>query len=210
MDAPSQYLFAASETELIAYIDGASRGNPGPASYGVVIQDSRGNTLESISQFLGRATNNVAEWSALVAALEYALSRHAKALKVYCDSELVARQMQGRYRVQSPDLKPYFEKARKLSAQIGHFSIHNVPREQNREADLLANQALDQASRSRLSGQMQTAAVADRAHANQHAPSQVFSAVVEDGKLRPLPPLPALEEGAEYEVRVSKRYRQRP
>lgn len=187
--------------ELIAYVDGASRGNPGPASYGVVIQNRDGETTEKLSKFLGTATNNVAEWNGLVAALEYAASKHVHRLKVYCDSELVARQMQGRYRVQSPDLKPLFETARKLAGAIGEFSIQHVPRERNREADLLANQALDAAARGRFSqqqpGSPTQAIPEDRA--------QVFSAIAEAGKLRPLPPLPDLQEGAEYEVRLRKR-----
>ncbi len=204
MDAPPKPFFPSSETELVAFIDGASRGNPGPASYGVVMQDSQGNTLHTISQFLGRATNNVAEWSALVATLEYALSRNIRRLKIYCDSELVARQMQGRYRVQSPDLKPLFEKARKLAGQIGQVSIQHIPREQNRQADLLANQALDEARHHKASVPMK-APLSERVQPVQHARTHTFSAVVENGKLRPLSPLPDLEEGAEYEVRVSKR-----
>ena len=180
----------SSAPELIAYTDGASRGNPGPASYGVVIQDAHGKTLETLSQYVGEATNNVAEYRGLLAALEYAVSRQARRLKIYCDSELIARQMQGRYRVQSPALKPLYERARKLADQIGHFSIENLPRGQNRQADLLANQALDNR------GRVATSA-APRIHS--------FSAIVEAGKLRPLPPLPDLEEGQEYEVRALKR-----
>ena len=205
MDAPSKSLFSSTETELVAYIDGASRGNPGPASYGVVVRDASGTTIKTISHFLGRATNNVAEWRALIAALEYALSRPTRGLKIYCDSELVARQMQGRYRVQSPGLKPLFEQARTLASQIGHFSIHNVPREQNREADRLANEALDNVFRGKASGRPVSPA-ADSVAAAQNTGTQTFSAIVEAGRLRPLPPLPNLEEGAEYEVRASKRY----
>ncbi|MBI2816995.1 MAG: ribonuclease HI family protein [Acidobacteria bacterium] len=194
-------LFSNPESELIAYVDGASRGNPGPASYGVVIQNRHGETKEKLSKFIGRATNNVAEWNGLIAALEYAASNQAQRLKVYCDSELVARQMQGRYRVQSPDLKPLFELARKLAGMIDEFSIQHVPRERNREADLLANEALDAAARGRLSApQPGKPSVA----ASQET-LQVFSAIAEAGKLRPLPPLPDLQEGAEYEVRLRKR-----
>jgi len=194
-------LFSNPESELIAYVDGASRGNPGPASYGVVIQNRRGETKEKLSKFLGRATNNVAEWNGLIAALEYAASKHVQRLKVYCDSELVARQMQGRYRVQSPDLKPLFELARKLAGMIEEFSIQHVPRERNHEADLLANEALDAAARGRFSTQRPEK---PSPSVSQERP-QVFSAIAEAGKLRPLPPLPELEEGAEYEVRLRKR-----
>jgi len=202
--APSEPLFP-SAPELAAYIDGASRGNPGPASYGVVIQDAHGRTVDTLSQFLGRATNNVAEWSALIAALEYALRRQSRRVKIYCDSELVARQMQGRYRVQSPDLKPLFEQARRLAAQIGEVSIQHVPREKNREADLLANQALDNAFGGKASAP-RISDTADRAIAAQNSKARSFLAVCEAGRLRPLPPLPDLEDGAEYEVLVSKRH----
>jgi len=178
-------------SELIAYTDGASRGNPGPSGYGVVIQDAQGTTLETLSQFVGEATNNVAEYRALLAALEYAVSRQIRRLKIYCDSELVARQMQGRYRVQSLALKPLYERARQLAGQISHFSIEYLPREQNRQADLLANKALNETQGRRA------AASVSRIHS--------FSAVVEAGKLKPLPPLPDLEEGEEYEVRACKR-----
>ena len=181
----------APPSELVAYTDGASRGNPGPSGYGVVIQDARGTTLETLSQFVGDATNNVAEYRGLVAALEYAVSRQTRRLKIYCDSELVARQMQGRYRVQSLALKPLYERARQLAGQISHFSIENLPREQNRQADLLANKALDETLERRAAPPI------SRIHS--------FAAVVEAGKLKPLPPLPDLEEGKEYEVRACKR-----
>src|SRR6266478_4156621 len=92
----SQADLPISGSEIIAYIDGASRGNPGPASYGVVIQDAGGNPLDALSEQIGETTNNVAEYRALVAALEYASSHGARSVKIYCDSELVARQMQGR------------------------------------------------------------------------------------------------------------------
>jgi ribonuclease HI len=195
----SQLSLESSGAELIAYIDGASRGNPGPASYGVVIQDLQGNTLQELSQFLGEATNNFAEYSALVAALEYAASRQCRKLKIFCDSELVARQMQGRYRVQSAGLKPLFERARRLASRIAQFSIQNIAREQNREADRIANQALDEASRNhRKANPVVTVSSAA-------SPStQLFTAVAEAGKLRPLAPLPELEEGTEYEVRATR------
>ena len=188
---------------LVAYIDGASRGNPGPSSYGVVIQDARGTVLENLSQFLGDGTNNVAEYRALLAALEYASSLKTRRLKIYCDSELVARQMQGHYRVRSPDLKPLHERARKLASQIGQFSIEHLPREQNRQADLLANKALDQAR-----NKIMEKTAGSRAPASGPR-THFFSAVVEAGRLKPLMPVPELEEGAEYEVHASKRSAER-
>ena len=180
-----------SSPELIAYVDGASRGNPGPASYGVVIQDPQGKTIETLSGFLGEVTNNVAEYKALLAALEYASRSQTERLKICCDSELVAKQMQGLYRVQSPDLKPLYERARALAGQFKLFRIEHVPRERNHQADLLANQALDHV----LTGKGK--APAPKTHS--------FRAIVRSGKLMPLFPLPELEEGEEYEVRASKR-----
>lgn len=137
----------AASTEIIAHVDGGSRGNPGPAAYGVTIQDATGAPIAALSKFLGRATNNVAEYHGLLAALEFALEHRHFRLRVLTDSELMARQIEGRYKVKSPDLKPLFERARRMIQQLEHFSIRHVPREQNAEADRLANQALDAAER---------------------------------------------------------------
>jgi ribonuclease HI len=126
-----------------ANIDGAARGNPGPASYGVVVRDPRGAVLARLSKSLDRATNNVAEYSALIAALEYAAAHGIRALRVESDSELLVRQMRGLYRVKSRDLRPLFERALKMSRWLEAFVIEHVPRERNREADALANQVLD-------------------------------------------------------------------
>jgi ribonuclease HI len=127
----------------IANIDGASRGNPGPASYAVVIRDPEGKVALELAKRLGRETNNVAEYYALVAALDYAAANGITALRVRSDSELLVRQMQGRYKVKSAELKPLFERAQKVSRQLGYFAIEHVRREQNRDADALANVALD-------------------------------------------------------------------
>ena len=186
MAAISKSTGQSAPGELVAYIDGGSRGNPGPAGYGVLIQDAGGRTVETLSEFLGKTTNNVAEYRALLAALEYAAQHETKRLKVYCDSELVARQMQGRYRVQSPDLKPLHQRAQELARRISQFSIEHIPREQNSLADRLANEAMNR-------GETSIPIV------------ESFTAVVVGGKLQPLPPLPHLEEGAEYEVRARKR-----
>lgn len=130
-------------SEVIAHIDGASRGNPGPASYGVVLESDDGARLAIISKSIGHTTNNVAEYHGLLAALEYALENNVRRLKVLSDSELMARQIQGVYKVKSPDLKPLFERARSAIARLESFSIEHVRREHNREADRLANLALD-------------------------------------------------------------------
>lgn len=139
-------MLSPRSTEVIARIDGASRGNPGPAAYGVVIETVEGARLASLSKFLGRATNNVAEYQALLAALDYALEHNHRRLRVKCDSELLARQIEGSYKVKSLDLKPLHDRARQMLSQFEAFSIAHVPREQNREADGLANRALDSAA----------------------------------------------------------------
>jgi len=132
-------------SEVIAHIDGASRGNPGPAAYAVVMESSDGSRLTSFSEYFGEATNNVAEYQALLAALEYALRNHHLRIHVQTDSELLARQLEGVYKVKSPALKLLRERAQQMIAHLESFSIEHVPRQQNQEADRLANQALDEA-----------------------------------------------------------------
>src|SRR5690242_18428719 len=128
---------AATKPNSPAYranIDGGSRGNPGPAAYGVVIQDPRGQIIAKIKKYIGRATNNVAEYYGLIAALDYAQSHGIRALHVESDSELLVRQMRGQYKVKSADLQPLFERAKKMSQSLASFQIRHVYREQNREA----------------------------------------------------------------------------
>ena len=136
----------------IANIDGASRGNPGPASYAVVLRDPSGKIVLELAKNIGRETNNVAEYFALLAALDYATSHAIRALRIRSDSELLVRQMQGRYKVKSADLKPLHERASKLARQLDYFAIEHVPRELNRDADGLANVALDQAGVPKFEG----------------------------------------------------------
>ena len=126
-----------------ANIDGAARGNPGPASYGVVIRQPGGAVAAELKKYIGRSTNNVAEYYALIAALDYAAAHGIRALRVESDSELLVNQMRGRYKVKSVDLRPLFERAKKLAQGIASFSLEHVPRQRNRDADALANQALD-------------------------------------------------------------------
>jgi probable phosphoglycerate mutase len=130
----------------IANVDGASRGNPGPASYAVIIRGPDGKIAFQVGKYLGRATNNVAEYYALITALDYAAAQGIERLLVRSDSELLVRQMQGRYKVKSPDLRPLFERAHKLSRGFAHFAIEHVRRELNSDADELANIALDKTS----------------------------------------------------------------
>jgi ribonuclease HI len=146
-------LFAGSEPEakprvaaFQANIDGGSRGNPGPASYGVVVRNERGEIVAKLKKYIGRMTNNVAEYYGLIAALDYAQSNGVRALRIESDSELLVRQMRGHYKVKSRDLRPLFERAKKMSQTFESFRIDHVYREQNTEADALANEALDETS----------------------------------------------------------------
>lgn len=127
-----------------ANIDGGSRGNPGPASYGVVMRNERGEIVAKLKKYIGRMTNNVAEYYGLIAALDYAQSSGVRALRIESDSELLVRQMRGHYKVKSADLRPLFERAKKMSQAFESFRIDHVYREQNCEADALANEALDE------------------------------------------------------------------
>jgi ribonuclease HI len=128
---------------LIAHSDGGARGNPGPAGYGVVIQDQSGNKVAALSEYLGHQTNNFAEYQGLIAALEYALRHGPKALKLISDSELLVRQIKGIYKVKSPTLQDLHGRAKELIAQLDWFSIGHAFREQNTDADRLANAAMD-------------------------------------------------------------------
>ena len=125
-------------------IDGGSRGNPGPAAYGVLIRDANGAVVAKLKKYIGRFTNNVAEYYGLIAAMDYAQSHGVRAIRIESDSELLVKQMRGLYRVKSADLQPLYERAQKMSKAFDSFRIDHVYREQNREADALANEALDE------------------------------------------------------------------
>ena len=126
-----------------AHCDGGSRGNPGPAGYGAVIEDPHGKTVARLSEFLGRQTNNVAEYKGLIAVLEWAAERGVRQLRVISDSELMVKQMKGQYKVASPVLRPMWEEARRLSRDLERFEIRHTLRGGNKEADRLANEAMD-------------------------------------------------------------------
>src|SRR6202035_691444 len=128
---------------LIAHCDGGARGNPGPAGYGVVIEDESGRKVAALSEYLGHQTNNFAEYQGLIAALEYALKHGHKALKLISDSELLVRQIKGIYKVKNVMLQDLHGRAKELIRQLDWFSIGHALREQNRDADLLANEAMD-------------------------------------------------------------------
>ncbi|MDY6907635.1 MAG: ribonuclease HI family protein [Chloroflexota bacterium] len=129
-------------TRLILYTDGSSLGNPGPASIGVVIVDEVGRVLAKISQGIGRATSNQAEYSALIAGLEEAARMGAEHIEIRSDSELIVKQLKGEYRVKHPVLRPLYERARDLVAGFRSHNIAHIPRTQNKAADALSRRAL--------------------------------------------------------------------
>jgi probable phosphoglycerate mutase len=126
-----------------AHCDGGARGNPGPAGYGALIQDDQGVVLAELSEFLGIRTNNYAEYSGLLGCLQYALDHHHPRLRVISDSELMVKQIQGKYKVNSPDLKPLWQEARNRIAKLEAFEISHALRHKNKDADRLANEAMD-------------------------------------------------------------------
>jgi ribonuclease HI len=130
-----------------AHCDGGARGNPGPAGYGAVIQDDHGNVLAELSEFLGMRTNNFAEYSGLLACLQYALDHHHPRLRVVSDSELMVKQIKGKYKVNSPDLRPLWQEAKNRIARLEAFEISHALRHKNKDADRLANQAMDRGMR---------------------------------------------------------------
>lgn len=133
----------SAEEWVTAFCDGGSRGNPGPAGYGVFIEGPEGEKLAELSDYLGKTTNNVAEYSALLAALEWALQSGHRRMRVVADSELLVKQIQGRYKVNSPDLRPLYEEAKRRIARLAMFRVEHVLRGKNQKADRLANLAMD-------------------------------------------------------------------
>ena len=137
----------SGEATITAFCDGGARGNPGPSGFGVYIQDERGEKVAELSEYLGIRTNNYAEYSGLLAALEFALRHDHPRLKVVSDSELMVKQIKGQYKVKSPDLRPLYEEAKRRIAGLESFQIQHVLRNKNKEADRLANQAMDKGMR---------------------------------------------------------------
>jgi ribonuclease HI len=174
---------------LIAHSDGGARGNPGPAGYGVVIQDETGKKVAALSEYLGHQTNNFAEYQGLIAALEYAVKNGPKALKLISDSELLVRQIKGIYKVKNPTLQDLHGRAQELIRQLDWFSIGHALREHNQEADRLANEAMDKGM-----GRARTAA------ATPSLP-QEFEGVVREGKIEFSGTLP---DGTRVQVRVKR------
>jgi len=129
--------------KAVIFTDGASRGNPGSAAIGAVIKDEQGKLISSISRCIGRATNNQAEYRAIIAALEEAIRLGVKQVDIKMDSELVVKQINGEYRVKKATLKPLYQQVKQLRGSLEGFTITHIPRQQNIEADKLANKALD-------------------------------------------------------------------
>jgi ribonuclease HI len=128
---------------ISAHCDGGARGNPGPSGYGALIQDSQGMVIAELSEFLGIRTNNYAEYSGLLGCLQYALDHGYSRLRVVSDSELMVKQIQGKYKVNSPDLKPLWQEAKNRIAKLESFEISHALRHKNKDADRLANEAMD-------------------------------------------------------------------
>jgi len=140
---PDETTSASQTGWVIAHCDGGARGNPGPAGYGALLQDEAGAVLAELSEFLGNRTNNYAEYSGLLGCLQWALDHGRRRLRVISDSELMVKQIQGKYKVNSPDLRPLWEEARRRIAQLDRFEISHALRHKNKAADQLANDAMD-------------------------------------------------------------------
>ena len=132
---------------IVAYIDGGARGNPGPAGYGVRIEDEHGTAIDEFNGFLGTSTNNVAEYNGLLAALRYAQEHGHRIVHIKSDSELLVKQMRGEYRVKNPGLQPLYNQARVMALGLDRIVYEHVRREQNKDADRLANLAMDEGTR---------------------------------------------------------------
>ena len=129
--------------QLQIYIDGAARGNPGPAGIGIVITDEKGSVVDAVSKYIGQSTNNVAEYTALIFGLEEVRNKKVKDIIINTDSELIAKQLGGEYRVKSSSLKGLYDKANKLLMSFDEVRVNQINREKNQHADKLANKAID-------------------------------------------------------------------
>jgi ribonuclease HI len=187
------------EHYLIAHSDGGARGNPGPAGYGVVIQDESGRKVAALSEYLGHQTNNFAEYQGLIAALEYAVKHGPKALKLISDSELLVRQIKGIYKVKNAVLQDLHGRAKELILQLEWFSIGHALREHNQEADRLANEAMDKGAGRSVA---RVAADASVRRPVAPAPPQEFEGIVRNGKVELISG--TLPDGTRVQVRMTK------
>jgi ribonuclease HI len=182
---------------LIAHSDGGARGNPGPAGYGVVIQDEAGRKVAHLSEYLGHQTNNFAEYQGLIAALEYALQHGPKALKLISDSELLVRQIKGIYKVKNAVLQDLHGRAKELIVQLDWFSIGHALREQNQDADRLANEAMDKGM-----GRMSRAPAPATPGSGPNPASQELEGVIRNGVVELVNG--KLPEGVRVQVRAKR------
>jgi ribonuclease HI len=196
----TKHLFESRENPpahyLIAHSDGGARGNPGPAGYGVVVEDESGRKVATLSEYLGHQTNNFAEYQGLIAALEYALEHGPKALKLISDSELLVRQIKGIYKVKNAVLQDLHGRAKELIGQLEWFSIGHALREHNQEADRLANEAMDKGM-----GRGGARALPAQPATRPQAP-QEFEGIVRNGAVQLSNG--SLPEGTRVQVRVKK------
>ncbi len=132
-------------SKIIAYTDGASRGNPGDAGIGILFVDEQDNVVKEIHEYIGKATNNVAEYTAMLKALKVALEMNFREIDIISDSELMVKQIKGEYKVKNEGLKPLYRKACKLLKGFRNFTFQHVRREHNKRADELANRGIDEA-----------------------------------------------------------------
>lgn len=132
-------------SKVIAYTDGASRGNPGHAGIGILIVDEKGNVIKEISEYIGETTNNIAEYTAFVTALKEAIEMNFDEIEVISDSELMVKQINGEYQVKNQGLKPLYTEARELLREFKNYTVRHVRREYNKKADDLANLGIDEA-----------------------------------------------------------------
>lgn len=188
---------------LVAHIDGGARGNPGPAGYGVVIEDHAGRRIEEFYQFLGTQTNNYAEYSALIAALEYGLRNHFRALKILSDSELLVKQIKGEYKVRSAPLQELYAKAKAMIQELDWFAIQHIPREENDEADHLANVAMDKAMLAARTGKVPAKSSAPEPRPGSPARQLELEGIVRGGVVE-LPGGAGLPEGTKVTIKLRK------
>jgi ribonuclease HI len=134
---------ASGPQELLIFVDGASKGNPGPSSIGAVLLGKDGETVKTLSEFIGTATNNTAEYFALIFALQEAVALGAKRVTVKTDSQLMARQFSGEYETREPHVKMLYKLVKRLAKYFDECTVTHIPREENREADRLANRAIE-------------------------------------------------------------------
>ena len=174
---------------LIAHCDGGSRGNPGPAGYGAVIEDQNGRVLARLSEYLGKRTNNYAEYSALLGVLAWCIENKQPRVRVVADSELMVKQMQGKYKVNSPDLRPLWEEARRRASKLEKFEIAHTLRGGNKEADQLANDAMDRGMGRAPGSHPSAAPITPRPPSG--SPSSISGPTQSSAQSKPAPPKPS-------------------